>query len=37
MLDHAIMEQEVLPYDGSISGSDEKKIDVYRADELAVA
>jgi NCS1 family nucleobase:cation symporter-1 len=32
MLDHAIMEQEAIPYDGSISGSDEKKVDVYRVD-----
>lgn len=37
MLDHAITEQEALPYDGSISGSDEKKVDVYRVDESAVA
>ena len=38
MLDHAIIEQEALPYDGSISGSDEKKVDdVYRVDESAVA
>jgi nucleobase:cation symporter-1, NCS1 family len=36
MLDHAITEQEALPYDGSISGSsDEKKVDVYRVDESA--
>ena len=36
MLDHAIIEQEALPYDGrlSISGSDEKKkVDDYRVDE----
>jgi hypothetical protein len=41
MLDHAIIEQdsEALPYDGSgsISGSDERKVDVYRVDESAVA
>jgi len=41
MLDHAIIEQdsEALPYDGrgSISGSDEKKVGVYRVDESAVA
>ena len=39
MLDHAIMEQEVLPYayDGSISGGDEKKVDVSRVDESTVA
>jgi NCS1 family nucleobase:cation symporter-1 len=36
MLDHAIMEQKAIPYDGSISGSDEK-VDVYRVDESAVA
>ena len=35
MLDRAIIEQEALPYDGSlsISGSDEKKVDDYRVDE----
>ena len=38
MLDHAILEREALPYDESISGSnDEKKIDGYRVDESAVA
>jgi NCS1 family nucleobase:cation symporter-1 len=39
MLDHAIMEQEALPYAyaGSISGSDEKKVDVYRVAESTVA
>jgi len=37
MLDHAIVEQEALPYDRSISGSDEKKVDVYRVDESAIA
>ena len=37
MLDHAILEQETLPDDGNISGSDEKKVDVYRVDESAVA
>jgi hypothetical protein len=37
MLDHAIVEQEEPPYDGSISGSDEKKVDVYRVDEAPVA
>jgi nucleobase:cation symporter-1, NCS1 family len=29
MLDHAILEQETLPDDGNISGSDEKKVDDY--------
>jgi NCS1 family nucleobase:cation symporter-1 len=37
MLDHAIMEQGKLPSDGSISGSDENKVDVYRVDESAIA
>ena len=27
MLDHAVLEQETLPDDGNISGSDEKKVD----------
>ena len=36
MLDHAIVEQEALPH-GSIPGSDEKKVDLYRIDESAVA
>jgi hypothetical protein len=35
MLEHAITEQDALPYNGSISGSDEKKVDVYRVDESA--
>jgi len=30
MLDHAILEQDTLPNGGSISGSDEKKVDDYR-------
>jgi hypothetical protein len=37
MLDHAIIELEALPYDGRSSGSDEKKVDVYRVDQAAVA
>jgi hypothetical protein len=38
MLDHAILEQEMLPDDGNISGSDEtKKVDDYRVDETGVA
>jgi hypothetical protein len=37
MLDHVILEQETLPDDGNISGSDEKKADEYRIDEMDVA
>ena len=38
MLDHAILEQEALPYDESVSGSnDEKKVGVYQVDESTVA
>ncbi|KAN0105611.1 NCS1 nucleoside transporter family [Russula decolorans] len=37
MLDHAILEQETLPNDGTISGSDEKKGDDYRVDEMGLA
>ena len=36
MLDHAILQQETLPDNGDISGSDEKKVDDYRIDETAV-
>jgi len=36
MLEHAILEQESLPDNGDISGSDIKKDD-YRIDETAVA
>jgi len=37
MLDHAILEQEMLPNNGNISGSDEKKFDDYRIDETGIA
>jgi hypothetical protein len=37
MLEHAILEQETLPDNKDISGSDEKKVDDYRIDETAVA
>ena len=37
MLDHAIFEQEALPYDGSIPSGDKKRADVYQVDESAVA
>ena len=38
MLDHAILDQEMLPDDGNISGSDEKKkVDDYRVDETGIA
>jgi NCS1 family nucleobase:cation symporter-1 len=38
MFDHAILDQETLPDDGNISGSDEKKeVDDYRVDETGIA
>jgi len=37
MLDHVILEQETFPDDGTISGSDEKKVDNYRVVEMTVA
>ena len=37
MLDHAILELELLPDDGKISGSDERKADDYLIAETGVA